>query len=216
MTAIDPTTTAPTTIARTLDTAPALSADPVAPADRIAADAADTAIASSDANARAAVELAFAVHGPRLRSILLGITRDPHVAEDLAQEAFVRLFVETRAGRAPDNTGGWLYRTASNLAVSRARRSSVARRFAPLLVEREPRPSPEVEAIRDEQASQLHAALCELSPAERSALVWAAEGLSGGEIADRLGKSQVAVRTMICRARGRLRVRLAADGLTAA
>lgn len=203
MTAIDPTTTA------TFDRDPAHAADPADTAAVI-----DATIA--DADARAAVELAFAAHAPRLRSILLGITRDPQVAEDLAQEAFVRLFVETRAGRAPDNTGGWLYRTASNLAVSRARRSIVARRFAPMLVEREPRPSPEVEAIRDERASQLHAALRELSPAERSALVWAAEGLSGGEIADRLGKSQVAVRTMICRARGRLRIRLAADGLTTA
>jgi len=172
--------------------------------------------AAADAAARAAVELAFDAHAPRLRSILLGITRDPQVAEDLAQEAFVRLFVETRAGRAPENAGGWLYRTASNLAVSRARRSSVARRFAPMLVDREPRPSPEAEAIRDERTAQLRAALHELSPAERSALVWAAEGLSGGEIADRLGKSQVAVRTMLCRARGRLRIRLAAEGLTTA
>jgi RNA polymerase sigma-70 factor, ECF subfamily len=172
--------------------------------------------ADADAAARAAVELAYTAHAARLMSMLLGITRNPQVAEDLAQEAFVRLLVETRAGRAPDNTGGWLYRTSSNLAVSWARRSRVARRFAPLLVEREPRPSPEHEAIRDEQTSQLRAALRELSPAERSALLWAAEGLSGGEIADRLGKSPVAVRSMLCRARGQLRIRLMADGLRTA
>lgn len=170
----------------------------------------------SEAAARAAVELAFEAHAPRIRSILLGITRDPQAAEDLTQEAFMRLFVETRAGRAPDNTGGWLYRTATNLAVSQARRSSVARRFAPMLVDRESRPSPELDAIREERDARLRAALGGLSPAERSAVVWAAEGLSGSEIADRLGKSQVAVRTMICRARGRLRVSLIADGLTAA
>jgi RNA polymerase sigma factor (sigma-70 family) len=177
---------------------------------------APAAAAPVGAGACTDIELAFAVHGPRLCSILLGMTRDPQVAEDLAQEAFLRLLVEMRAGRTPDNVGGWLYRTASNLVVSRARRSGVARRFAPMLLEREDRPSPEAEAIRDERACQLHAALGACTPAERAALVWAAEGLTGGEIADRLGKSQVAVRTMLCRARGRLRVRLAMDGLTTA
>jgi hypothetical protein len=67
-----------------------------------------------------------AIYGKALRS-----TRDPELAADVTQEAFLRLVVEAQAGRLPDNIGGWLYRTSANLIVSRARRAAVARRLAP-------------------------------------------------------------------------------------
>ena len=67
-----------------------------------------------------------AIHGTALRS-----TRDPELAADVTQEAFLRLVVEAQAGRFPDNVGGWLYRTSANLIISRARRAAVARRLAP-------------------------------------------------------------------------------------
>lgn len=167
------------------------------------------------ASADAAVAEAFDIHAPRIRSLMLAATRDPEVAEDVTQEAFLRLLREAREGRMPDNPGGWLYRAASNLAISRARRAAVARRFAPALPAPAADPQPEAIALEGERARVVRMALTDLSDVERTAVVLAAEGLSGEEIADRLGKSHAAVRSLIYRARTRLRRSFQASGLAA-
>jgi DNA-directed RNA polymerase specialized sigma24 family protein len=46
---------------------------------------------------------------PGLRRRLTALVRDPATAEDLSQEAFVRLIGELRANGAPANVGGWLW-----------------------------------------------------------------------------------------------------------
>ena len=79
--------------------------------------------AISDFITNAYEQHAASVHGITLRS-----TRDPEVAADVTQEAFIRLLTEAQAGRFPDNVGGWLYRTSANLVISRQRRAAVARR----------------------------------------------------------------------------------------
>jgi RNA polymerase sigma-70 factor (ECF subfamily) len=141
-----------------------------------------------------------AVYGTALRS-----TRDPELAEDVTQEAFLRLVVEAQAGRFPDNIGGWLYRTSANLIVSRARHASVARRLAPRLVEFDGPAQPDAVALLQEQHSELQVALAALPAADRVALLMAAQGATGQEIARRLGRSHAATRTLLSRARGRLR-----------
>jgi len=53
----------------------------------------------------------------------------------------------------------------------------------------------------------------ELAPDARVALLLAAQGFSGREIAETIGRSEIATRTLMCRARLDLRRRLeAADG----
>ena len=74
------------------------------------------------------VEAAYGAHRARLIRYLTGVTRDASVAEDLVQDAFVRLTIEAGAGRAPDDVGAWLHRVAHNLAMSRGRHLSVADR----------------------------------------------------------------------------------------
>jgi hypothetical protein len=46
---------------------------------------------------------------------------------------------------------------------------------------------------------------------ERTAVVLAAQGVGGPEIATRIGKSQLATRALLCRARRRMRPLLLAD-----
>ena len=82
------------------------------------------------------VEAAWTEHGPALDSYLLSLTRDPATAEDIAQEAFLRLTREVGDGRTPDNIGGWLHRVATNVAMSRARHNQVVDRYAPTLFDR--------------------------------------------------------------------------------
>jgi RNA polymerase sigma factor (sigma-70 family) len=143
---------------------------------------------------------AAAIYGASLRSI-----RDPALAADITQEAFLRLLVEGRHGRLPDNVGGWLYRTSSNLIISRARRAAVARRFAPRLVRHEEPDTPEAIAVGNEQQRELEAALATLSVADRLALVLSAQGATGEEIAGHLGRTHAATRTHLTRARAHLR-----------
>ncbi len=153
----------------------------------------------------ALIECAYQVHaGPLLRR-LTASTRDAAAAEDLTQEAFVRLVIEVRAGRVPDDTGAWLHRVAQNLATSRGRRIAVARRHNSELAQPDSPPSPELLTVEAETHTSLRAALSELGPADRRALILAAEGYRGPEIARSMGRTDAATRTLLCRARTKLR-----------
>jgi RNA polymerase sigma-70 factor (ECF subfamily) len=153
----------------------------------------------------AVIAAAFLDHSASIRGTALRFTRDPEIAADVTQEAFLRLFVEAQAGRLPDNVGGWLYRTTTNLVISRARRAAVARRLAPRLVRFDGPPEPDAIAVLEEQRTELRAALEALPAPDRVALLMAAQGATGEEIARHLGRSHAATRTLLSRARARLR-----------
>ncbi len=59
----------------------------------------------STAAVEARVAEAYDESATRLRAFALRATRDPAGADDLVQEAFLRLVVEVRSGRQPDNMG---------------------------------------------------------------------------------------------------------------
>jgi RNA polymerase sigma factor (sigma-70 family) len=159
------------------------------------------------------VEEAYATHLGALQRRLTAMTRDQAVAEDLAQEAFVRLVVEVQAGRIPDDRGAWLHRVAQNLATSRGRRLSVAARNSDRLARPEGQPSPETVVIEAENGRALHDALDELGATDRHALLLAAHGYRGQEIARTIGRSDGATRTLLCRARSKMRRRLVTAGV---
>jgi RNA polymerase sigma factor (sigma-70 family) len=151
---------------------------------------------------------AYDAHATALQRYLTGIIRDPVAAEDLVQDAFLRLTVEVRAGRAPDDIGGWLHRVAYNLAMSRGRRRTVADRHRRDLVTTELARSPESLAVAHEEHATVREALGALGSADRSALVLASLGYDGPEMARSLGRSQGATRTLLCRARAKLRAQM--------
>jgi RNA polymerase sigma-70 factor (ECF subfamily) len=157
-----------------------------------------------------AISAAYAEHADALRAYLTGLTRDRAAAEDLVHEAFVRLIGESAAGRPPTHVRGWLFRVAANLATSRARRQGVASRRAPELLPRDVAPSPEEELLDREAALALSGRLASLPEAARVALWLAAHGYTGTEIGRRIGRTELATRSLICRHRGRIRLALAA------
>jgi RNA polymerase sigma-70 factor (ECF subfamily) len=167
---------------------------------------------------RQTVEQAWAAHERPLFRHLLAITRDESAAEDLTQEAFLRYTREVCEGRTPDNSGGWLFRVGANLATSRGRRSQVAERKAPELAayetDRSLERSPEEVVTDRERSHRLTEALAGLRDLDREIILLAAHGYRGPEIAERLGRSQAATRTLLCRARMRLRTQLIAVGIT--
>jgi len=138
-------------------------------------------------------------------AFLIPMTRDPDAAEDVLQEAFIRLIREARAGRMPDNVRAWLYRVAANLAISRGRRVATWLRIVPRLLDRDEPPRPEAEILHREQDAELHAALGRLRPDGRAALLLAAQGFDGREIATLIGRSETATRTLLYRSRIELR-----------
>jgi RNA polymerase sigma factor (sigma-70 family) len=163
--------------------------------------------------ADALVSEAYEAYEHELLGFLVRVTRDVGVAEDLAQEAFLRLCRELREVDPPDNLRAWLYRVAANLAVSRGRRITVARRWlAAARSDDETFEAPERTALRLERHEDLCAALDELPREQRVGLLMAAQGFSGHEVALALGRSDVSTRTMLCRARLRLRGMLEPQG----
>jgi RNA polymerase sigma-70 factor (ECF subfamily) len=153
----------------------------------------------------------YEAHRSELFAFLLRMTRDREEAEDLLQEAFIRLIREARAGRPPDAVRPWLYRVAANAAISRARHGAVWSRLLPRLVDRREPVQPESELLRAERETELHTALAELPPDGRAALLLAAQGFDGHEIAASIGRTDGATRTLLCRSRVQLRLVLEAD-----
>ena len=169
----------------------------------------------SATDGRTMLEAAFLAHAPALRGRLIGLTRDPAVADDLLSECFVRLATEIQAGRAPLDPAAWLFRVGRNLAISRARRAAVATRAMPGLYDRGVAGSPE-DAVLDRERDELLAdALDSLAGGDRRIVVLAAQGYRPEEIARMIGCSGPATRTRLCRARGRLRSHPALAGMTA-
>jgi RNA polymerase sigma factor (sigma-70 family) len=161
------------------------------------------------------LEEIYVAHAAALRGRLLAMTRDPAAADDLASEAFLRLAAEIEAGRLPDDARAWLYRVGANLVVSRARRTTVAMRALPGLLERDVAASPEDEVIANERDDLLRHTLATLDGRDQQVVVLAAQGYRTEEIAGIIGCSGPATRTRLCRARGRLRNRLELAGMMA-
>ena len=105
----------------------------------------------------------------------------------------------------PDNVRAWLYRVAANLAISRGRRVATWLRIVPRLLDRDEPTRPEAEFLQHERDAELHAALGRLRPDGRAALLLAAQGFNGHEIATSIGRSEPATRTLLYRSRIELR-----------
>jgi RNA polymerase sigma-70 factor (ECF subfamily) len=157
------------------------------------------------------VELTEA-HRPGLERYVRTLVRDSDEAADIVQEACVRLLVVARADGLPESPGAWMARVAHNLVVSAARRRQTADRKADRLVPETATRSTEDTMIARERDAEVHRALAAARTDDREAIVLAASGYHTREIADRIGRTELATRALLCRARGRVRRSLEAQG----
>jgi RNA polymerase sigma-70 factor (ECF subfamily) len=164
----------------------------------------------------AVVLAAWDRHHDEIYALLLDATRNPSVAEDLLQDAFIRLLREVRSSHAPEQLRAWLYRVAANLVVDRGRRIGTARhwfdRFGVPGYRVAVDESPEAKVLGDEAEQEMDHVLGGLPADARAALLLAAEGFTGREIAQAIGRSEAATRTLLCRARVRVRHDLTGKG----
>lgn len=138
-----------------------------------------------EAHSADAVRLAFALSGDR------------HVAEDVTQEAFLRLFTRFKDRAQPDSFERYLRTTIVNLCRSRGRRLSLERAYLERRGSREePTAFPDVEG-RD----AMWLALQRLRLRQRAAVYFRYyEDKSLAEIAEILGCSVGAVKSLLLRA----------------
>src|SRR3954451_223178 len=152
-------------------------------------------------------------HSARVYRLAYRLTGNPHDAEDLTQEVFVRVFRSLHT-YTPGTFEGWLHRITTNLFLDQARRKSRIR-FDALPEDadnRLPSPvaTPDVAYLNQMFDADIEAALAELPPDFRAAVVLCdVEGLSYDEIADVLGVKMGTVRSRIHRGRSMLRKALA-------
>jgi RNA polymerase sigma-70 factor (ECF subfamily) len=132
------------------------------------------------------------------------IVRDPHTAEDITQIVFTKLMKAIHKYERRDVPfAAWIIRVARNVALDHIRAS----RQIPLA---EVRTSDEgSEQVGFERALSLREALARLPDDQREVLVLRhVAGLSPGEIADRLGKTEASIHGLHHRGRSALRATL--------
>lgn len=126
----------------------------------------------------------------------LAILGDPQEAEDVVQEAFLRLWEKNPAFESPAHQRSWLLKVTVNGCKSRLR-APWRRRTAPLL-ESYPAADPEEQAVLEVIQS--------LPPKDRAALhLYYYEGYQTTEIAAMTGWREGTVRSRLARARDKLR-----------
>jgi RNA polymerase sigma-70 factor, ECF subfamily len=144
-------------------------------------------------------------HRPALERSVRKLVRDEDEAADICQEVAVRLLMAARNDGAPDVPAAWMLRVARNLAISRARRRSTAVRAADRLVDRREQPAVDAEVIHREALAAVRSTLASARTDDRAVILLAARGMPTREMAAELGRSELATRALLCRARARVR-----------
>jgi len=137
---------------------------------------------------------------PRFHGALRLLTRDRAEAEDLMQDAYLKVWERWHHVRSLDDPTGYLYRTAMNLYRKRRRRAAIAIRHAI-------RPKPPRDQLDEvESRDEVLRALATLSPRQRMSLVLTDLLDYSSEEAGRLmGVTATTVRVLASQGRATLR-----------
>ena len=158
--------------------------------------------ARAQAGCRESFGLLVERHQKGLYNFLLQRVRSPDDAEDLTQESFVRAWRRLATYRDQWRFSTWLYAVARSAAADAARaRRERTQAEAP---ESGQDADPSAELAAREEGEQLWALAREVLSADQRSALWLfyAEERPAAEIGRVLGKSPIAVRVMLFRARG--------------
>ena len=134
---------------------------------------------------------------PVLFRYLHRMTGDADVAEDAAQEAFVRL---AEHSLPEDEARPWLFTVATNLVRDRARKASRHRRLEPHVPTPNAPMGPEASAERRERIAMVREALDALPERDQTMLLMREEGFKYAEIAEAVDVAPGSVGTLLARA----------------
>lgn len=142
----------------------------------------------------------------RLATRVLGSTA---AAEDVAQEAFIRVWKHAAQWEDPEEAGAkfstWLYRIVLNLCIDEKRKRTFGN-IDDVPEQMDATPGADARMAQQEQSARVHAALATLPERQRTAFVLCFyEDFSNREAADMLGISVKALESLLVRARKMLR-----------
>lgn len=160
----------------------------------------------SVADLASSFELFVAAESTKLHGALRLLTRDRAEAEDLMQDAFLKVWERWGHVRSLDDPTGYLYRTAMNLYRKRRRRAAVALRHAI-------RPRPARDHLDEVESRDLVLrALATLSPRQRMSLVLTdLLGYPSEEAGRLMGVQPTTVRVLVSQGRSALRASMGDD-----
>lgn len=155
---------------------------------------------------QASFDAVFHQHYDRVYGLLFRLVGNRTEAEDLTQEAFVKLYDHSfkrrlfRAGRE-HNIGAWLYRVATNMGYNAIRgRQRRWRRNMLLVPDPQGAPGAEQEVERRERETAVRLALTQLKPRQAQLLLMRQMGFSYAECAEATGVAPGSVGTLLSRA----------------
>ena len=162
---------------------------------------------SSSADRPGPIELIYADLGVELRRFVLGVVRDPELADDVMQATFVKALEHGHEARA-ETLRGWLFRVAFHEALASRRRSMTHEKGLRRLASfgRKSLPGPDDPIVRNETVEAVRKALGEL-PEEQKRVVLARvyEEKTFAQIAGEFGLPLGTVLTRMRRALERMR-----------
>ena len=158
------------------------------------------------------VETLFAKHHGEIYAYLLRMLREPELAADLTQDAFIKAYKNYETLEKPENARAWLYQIAHRVALDEIRRRKIIRFFPWTGESHGSAPSAERLVMDAHLSGDMQRALARIPERQRAALLLAElHDLTGVELAAALGVSHVAARALLTRARESLRQALAAE-----
>lgn len=165
-------------------------------------------MARAAAGDAAACRILHETHLPPTQCLALRMLGDAAEAEDIAQEAFLRLWRHAAAWRPDARVSTWLYRVAHNLCIDRLRRRG---RLSDETVPDQADPTPDAPARRAERqmVAVVNAAVEQLPDRQRQAIRLVHHGELGNiEAARRMAVTVEALESLLARGRRTLRVKL--------
>ncbi|MGH9352066.1 MAG: sigma-70 family RNA polymerase sigma factor [Terriglobia bacterium] len=144
----------------------------------------------------------------RVAGVLYRIVGDHSRAEDLAIEAFWRLYRQPQRREGEGNPRGWLYRTATRLGIDNLRATTRRGRYeqqAGKLLNPHSDADPLEDVLRAEKQLQVRRVLAALRPKQAQLLILRASGFSYQELSETLRVKRGAVGTMLIRAENQFR-----------
>jgi RNA polymerase sigma-70 factor (ECF subfamily) len=137
--------------------------------------------------------------------LVLGLA--PDQAQEVSQEAFLRLYAALRKGTRIENTRAWVFTVARNCAMSERASGAQLRSFDAEMEDQlvDESPSAERTLLDREKFRRLHHAVSSLSHQQRNCLHLRVEGFRYREIAEIVGVSTSTVGEFLRRAVNRLR-----------
>ncbi|WP_428937731.1 RNA polymerase sigma factor [Fontivita pretiosa] len=148
-------------------------------------------------------------HQHRVRALAYRLTGRWDLADDLAQETFLRVYRSARSYTPSAAFSTWLYRIVVNLCLDQARRPRLAEIADPGEVQPASQAGSDAPLLDRERAEAIQRAIDALPPRQRIALLLHRfEQMSHAQIAQATGWSESAVESLLVRAYAQLRQRL--------